>query len=293
MIHGPCGQMNPNCVCMDKETNKCSKEFPKQFSINTTDDNDSFPTYRRRSTEDGGHIFINPITNLQLDNKWVVPYNPYLLLKYDCHINVEICNSITSVKYLYKYVYKGDDKANITIVAENNNVPQNNIPQNNNVPQNDIPQNNNVPQNDIPQNNYVPQQNLPPNNNVQQPDIPPNEENAIHINEINKYTAARYVGACNAMWRIYGYEMEERDPNVIRLQLHLPNQQQIYYHEGQEIQALQNERNQRTMLTSYFETIHMENVLPLQNHEIGHQQNGQLYPMARNLTYQDFPTFYS
>jgi hypothetical protein len=51
-----------------------------------------------------------------LDDTWVVPYNPYLLLKYNCHINVEICNSVSAVKYLYKYVYKGYDKASVTLV---------------------------------------------------------------------------------------------------------------------------------------------------------------------------------
>jgi hypothetical protein len=45
------------------------------------------------------------------DNRWVVPYNPYLTMWYQCHINVEVCSSITAVKYLYKYVYKGHDRA--------------------------------------------------------------------------------------------------------------------------------------------------------------------------------------
>ncbi|XP_026428946.1 uncharacterized protein LOC113324879 [Papaver somniferum] len=44
------------------------------------------------------------------DNRFVVPYNPWLLHKYDCHINVEVCSSVQSVKYLYKYVYKGPDR---------------------------------------------------------------------------------------------------------------------------------------------------------------------------------------
>jgi len=40
-----------------------------------------------------------------------VPFNPFLLLKYDTHCNVEIATSIKSFKYLYKYIYKGGDKA--------------------------------------------------------------------------------------------------------------------------------------------------------------------------------------
>ena len=61
---------------------------------------DSCPVYRRR--EDGQKVKVR---KEWLDNRWVVPYNPVLLMRYNCHINVEICCSIKSVKYLYKYMY--------------------------------------------------------------------------------------------------------------------------------------------------------------------------------------------
>ena len=51
-----------------------------------------------------------------LDNRYIVPYNPYLSKKYSAHINVEICSSINSCKYLYKYVYKGPDMASVQVV---------------------------------------------------------------------------------------------------------------------------------------------------------------------------------
>ena len=46
---------------------------------------------------------------------WVVPYNPGLLMRYNCHINVEACSSIKAVKYLFKYVYKGHDQASFSV----------------------------------------------------------------------------------------------------------------------------------------------------------------------------------
>jgi hypothetical protein len=51
----------------------------------------------------------------EMDNRWVVPYNPYLLQYFNYYINVEACGSIKTVKYLFKYICKGHDRACITI----------------------------------------------------------------------------------------------------------------------------------------------------------------------------------
>jgi hypothetical protein len=45
-----------------------------------------------------------------------VPYNPCLIRRYKAHINVEICTTVQAIKYIYKYVYKGRDKATLEIV---------------------------------------------------------------------------------------------------------------------------------------------------------------------------------
>ena len=60
------------------------------------------------SPDDGRFVVRNGV---KLHNDMVVPYNPSLLLKHDCHFNVEIVSTIHSVKYLFKYVYEGHDKA--------------------------------------------------------------------------------------------------------------------------------------------------------------------------------------
>ena len=106
MIHGPCCARNPNAPCMDGKT--CIKGYPKEFATATTLREGGYPSYRRRpdspSASKGGH---------PIDARDVVPYNPYLLKKYNCHINVEYCGAIKSVKYVYKYTYKGHDRAGV------------------------------------------------------------------------------------------------------------------------------------------------------------------------------------
>ncbi|XP_038075107.1 uncharacterized protein LOC119742920 [Patiria miniata] len=116
MIHGPCGHFNTKSPCM--KDNSCSKCYPKHLSPNTLMGNDSYPIYRRRNMQEGGRtamLNLNRRQEVQIDNSWVVPYNPYLLLKYQGHMNVEICSSIKAVKYLYKYIYKGADRVVVSV----------------------------------------------------------------------------------------------------------------------------------------------------------------------------------
>ena len=110
MIHGPCGKTNPTSPCM--ENGRCTKNFPKDFQKQTSVDPDNnYATYQRRAPQDGGREFVCPKTKRIIDNCWVVPYNPFLSLRYNCHINVEFCTSPKAAKYLYKYVTKGHDRA--------------------------------------------------------------------------------------------------------------------------------------------------------------------------------------
>jgi len=55
---------------------------------------------------------------MNMTNQWVVPYSPYLLTRYNCHINVEVCSVIKAIKYLYKYIYKGHDRCAIYVQSD-------------------------------------------------------------------------------------------------------------------------------------------------------------------------------
>ncbi|XP_041421549.1 uncharacterized protein LOC121394460, partial [Xenopus laevis] len=113
MIHTPCGNVNPKSPCM--LNGRCSKGFPKQFQDVTLGNVNGYPKYMRRQTNE-----LEVVPGRPIDNSWVVPYNPYLCLRYNCHINVEICATVKSVKYLFKYVYKGHDCANVSVSESNN-----------------------------------------------------------------------------------------------------------------------------------------------------------------------------
>ncbi|GAA0183417.1 hypothetical protein LIER_30830 [Lithospermum erythrorhizon] len=77
---------------------------------------DGYPIYRRRNDQKTVEV-----RNAHLNNQWVVPYNPYLLTRYNCHINVKICSGVQAVKYLYKYIYKGHDRVAVHIAHNDGN----------------------------------------------------------------------------------------------------------------------------------------------------------------------------
>ena len=132
LVHGPCGIDNPNAPCME---NGNAKSASKVCDWDSTD-HDGYPVYRRR---DDGRYFEDS-RRRRVDNRWIVPHNLYLSSTYNAHINVEvswrrttctsykqqnyidsrlyfmqICSSISAIKYLFKYVYKGHDRATVMV----------------------------------------------------------------------------------------------------------------------------------------------------------------------------------
>ncbi len=156
-----------------------------------------------------------------------MPYNPTLLLRYKAHINVEICSSISSVKYLYKYCYKGHDRAIFSL----------------------------------------------------------QRDATESVDEIELYLDARYISACEAVWRILKFDTHARYPNVVRLPVHLEGMNAVYYNPDEAEDALANGKN--TALTRYFEHVSRELLCPLP------QETLQNNPSAFELYYHEFPKYYT
>ncbi|SGY34025.1 BQ5605_C002g01580 [Microbotryum silenes-dioicae] len=166
MLHRRCDRPGKH-TCHD-DHGKCTKRFPKRLQPRTTSEDSGYPHYRRR----GIHQYVKFPGTAQEEvytDANVVPTNPFLASKYNCHVNVEIASGVAAIKYLYKYVYKGHDRTSFTI----------------------------------------------------------GEPGAQ--DEINNFLDARYVCAPEAIYRIFRFEMHDRDPAVTRLALHLPNEQQVRF----------------------------------------------------------------
>ncbi|XP_056845361.1 uncharacterized protein LOC108807528 [Raphanus sativus] len=205
MIHGPCGTLNPRSPCMEK--NVCTKKFPRPYNNNTSIDKSGYVLYRRRRNEKASVVKNGSI----LDNTFVVPHNIKLLKKYNAHINVEWCNRTSAVKYLFKYITKGVDRA--TAVIEKG-----------------------VP--------------------ADSSETPASEGSSQRVikarNEIQDYIDARYLSACESMWRTYSFHIHKRKPSVEKLIIHLEGEHNISVKETDNLgRVIRKPGIEKTMFTEW------------------------------------------
>ena len=128
MSHPPCSKALSKTSkykqysCRMKNINFCDSGFPKKYVAMTRLNEDGYPIIRRRSPLDEGDFKGNIHTTNKgriITNADVVCYNAYTLKKYKCHLNVLLCYSINSYKYIFYYIHKGFTKTTISVRKNN------------------------------------------------------------------------------------------------------------------------------------------------------------------------------
>ncbi|KAH9100635.1 hypothetical protein Ae201684P_006830 [Aphanomyces euteiches] len=171
--------------CSDRclENGKCKKNFPKAYCDETSIGSDGYPLYRRRRS--------SAERPSEYTNQYVIPYCPTLSAMFDCHINVEACTSISAVKYLYKYIFKGSDRSDFQLESSK-------------------------------------------------------------LDEIKQYQDARYVSCCEALTRIFSFDMFNRSHAVENLEIHLEGEQVVCIPTDRPMSPQELARRNRTKLTAFF-----------------------------------------
>ena len=89
-------------ACLD-ENRRSRKNFPKPLLERTYINDWGYVHNRRRSRED----------------QYVVPHNRHLLLLLESHFDVEVSCTVNLIIYLYKYMFKGPDRARYAYYKNN------------------------------------------------------------------------------------------------------------------------------------------------------------------------------
>ena len=128
MVYRPCSANNPNTPYMVASALGHSltylKHFLKLFYSTTVVHKDSYPQYRRRDNLQSQPVCIpgRNSTTVNLNNHYIILYNPYLSAKYYAYINIKVYTSIKAIKYINKYIYKGDDRTTVQLLDNNNEI---------------------------------------------------------------------------------------------------------------------------------------------------------------------------
>lgn len=104
-------------------------------------------------------------------------------------------------------------------------------------------------------------------------------ELADQNNEIKQYVEGRYFSAAEAAWRIFEFEIHGQYPSVMRLPIHLEDDQSFTFNPDDDTEIVLNQgRQTETALTAFFAS---------------NKDDSPIKEEARQHTYQDFPQYFT
>ncbi|EFO96653.1 hypothetical protein CRE_02649 [Caenorhabditis remanei] len=110
MIHFPC-ENDPTAYCREGAKlhwKQCVKSFPKKMSDFTVLTDNQYPDYKRTNTNK--FVLYRKGKAHVAGSEYVVSHNKPSLMKHECHINVEVITTLSTLKYIFKYLFKGPDR---------------------------------------------------------------------------------------------------------------------------------------------------------------------------------------
>ena len=104
MIHTACLTTNKQSSCSN-QYGRCRSNFPKEFQEETHKDQfigHGLPECKRRSPSRGGYTTTIKTKGktITVDNRWVIPYNPFLMTKYQTFMAIGIGTRDMWTKFL-------------------------------------------------------------------------------------------------------------------------------------------------------------------------------------------------
>uniref|UniRef100_A0AC35FFM5 ATP-dependent DNA helicase n=1 Tax=Panagrolaimus sp. PS1159 TaxID=55785 RepID=A0AC35FFM5_9BILA len=78
-------------------------------------------------------------------------------------------------------------------------------------------------------------------------------DGVVHYDECESFLNSRYMGAAEACWRIFGFELHKQSHSISRLPLHLPNEQTINFTDAENIEDLQAAMDSKNKFLDWFE----------------------------------------
>ncbi len=118
MIHEFCEIANSFEICMIRiaiDNNISFKHYSYSFLKFTIIEKNEYSRYKKRNDERTSIVSFFENRIFTFDNRWIVSYNSYLLLRYKTHINVKIYTIVKIIQYVHKYVYKNENQITLQI----------------------------------------------------------------------------------------------------------------------------------------------------------------------------------
>ncbi|EFP03982.1 hypothetical protein CRE_30538 [Caenorhabditis remanei] len=246
MVHFPCKD-DPAAYCKDgakSHWNKCTKGFPKKFSDSTVLTDNQYPDYKR--TKKNQFTLYRNGKEVKAGSDCVVAHPKGLLMKFGSHINMEVVSSVRFMKYIFKYIFKGNDRMLLEAFEnmENGVKDKNAMTLRGNVF---------APANLVEGKLRSRQREADKMMDAARVDIPKDER--IAVNDCSYMMDLQAMTACEAAWKIGSFPMHGSSHTVHKGFIHEENNDTFFFERG--LSAAQAEkmlkRSPKGMMTAWFE----------------------------------------